>query len=90
MTPSPRSCTSEQRAEGAPSLPAAVVEDSSGLGLAVVDTATGKIRVGDSETPLHEVSGTYAAGAISAVDGYKVLTLADILKPEVQQKVSAI
>ena len=81
---------SEQRAEGAPSLPAAVVEDSNGLGLAVVDTATGAIRVGDSETPLHEVSGTYAAGVISAVDGYKVLTLAEILKPEVQQKVSAI
>ena len=81
---------SEQRAEGAPSLPAAVVEDSSGLGLAVVDKETGAIRVGDSDTPLHEVSGTYAAGMISAVDGYKVLTLADILKPEVQQKVSAI
>ncbi len=56
----------------------------------MVDTATGKIRVGDSDTPLHEVSGTYAAGMLSAVDGYKVLTLADILKPEVQQKVSAI
>ena len=82
---------SEQRAEGAPSLPAAVVEDSSGLGLAVVDdTTTGAIRVGDSKTPLHEVSGTYAAGMISAVDGYKVLTLADILKPEMQKKVSAI
>lgn len=82
---------SEKRAEGAPSLPAAVVEDSSGLGLAVVeDTKTGAIRVGDSDTPLHEVSGTYAAGMISAVDGYKVLTLADILKPEMQKKVSAI
>lgn len=82
---------SEQRAEGAPSLPAAVVEDSSGLGLAVVDdTTTGAIRVGDSKTPLREVSGTYAAGMISAVDGYKVLTLADILKPEMQKKVSAI
>lgn len=82
---------SEQRAEGAPSLPAAVVEDSSGLGLAVVDDiTTGAIRVGDSKTPLHEVSGTYAAGMISAVDGYKVLTLADILKPEMQKKVSAI
>lgn len=82
---------SEQRAEGARSLPAAVVEDSSGLGLAVVEDAkTGAIRVGDSKTPLHEVSGTYAAGVISAVDGYKVLTLADILKPEMQKKVSAI
>ena len=81
---------SEQRAEGAPSLPAAVVEDSSGLGLAVVDTATGKISVGDSDTPLHEVSGTYAAGMVSAVDGYKVLTIAEILKPEMQKKVSAI
>ncbi len=29
---------------------------------------------------------TYAAGMISAVDGYKVLTLADILKPEMQRR----
>ena len=75
---------SEQRVEGAPSLPAAVVEDSSGLGLAVVDTATGKISVGDSDTPLHEVSGTYAAGMVSAVDGYKVLTLNEVLQRQTE------
>lgn len=67
---------SEQHAEGASSLPTAVVKDSNSLRLAVVDTTAGVIRMGDSETPLHEMSGTYAAGAISAVDGYKILTIA--------------
>jgi len=73
-----------KRAPGARNVPAAIVEDSSGLGLAIVDTETGGIQVGDSDTPFHEAKGTMSAGAITEVDGYKVLTLNEVLQRQTE------
>ena len=74
----------EQRAPGAENLPAAIVEDSSGLGLAIADSSTGAVKVGNSETPLHEVNGTVSAGMITAVDGYTVLKLNEVLQRQTE------
>ena len=74
----------EQRAPGAVNLPAAIVEDGSGLGLAIADSSTGAVKVGNSETPLHEVNGTVSAGMITAVDGYTVLKLNDVLQRQTE------
>ena len=76
--------SAEQRAPGAVNLPAAIVEDGSGLGLAIVDAETGGIKVGNSEKPFHEVGGTQSAGMITAVDGYKVLKINDVLKRQTE------
>jgi len=80
--------SAEQRAPGAANVPAAVVEDSSGLSLAIVDTATGTVKVGNSEEPFREVKGTFSGGKITEVEGYNVLSIGDVLKN--QDKVAAL
>ena len=56
----------------------------SGLGLAIVDAETGAVKVGNSETPFHEAKGTVSAGMITAVDGYTVLKVNDVLKRQTE------
>ena len=80
----------EQRAPGAETMTAAVVEDASGYGLAIADCATDVVQVGTEDTPMHDVQGKCAAGMITEVAGYKVLTIADILKPDVQAEVAKL
>ena len=78
--------SAEQRVPGAENLPAAIVEDGSGLGLAIADSSTGaiKVKVGNSETPLHEVDGTVSAGMITTVNGYTVLKINDVLQRQTE------
>jgi len=80
----------EERAPGAKTMPAAVVEDASGYGLAIADCETDAVQVGTEHTPMHDVQGKCAAGMITEVAGYKVLTIADILKPDVQTEVAKL
>lgn len=70
---------SEQRAPGAVNVPAAIVQEGSGLGLVVADLATGTLKEGNADTPLREVKGTVSGGMISEVDGYTILKLNEIL-----------
>ena len=74
----------EKRAPGARNVPAAVLDGNSKMALAIVDPATGGIQVGDSDTPFHEAKGTVSAGAITEVDGYKVLTLNEVLQRQTE------
>ena len=80
----------EERAPGVETVPAAVVEDASGYGLAIADCTTDAVQVGTEDTPMHDVQGKCAAGMITEVSGYKVLTIADILKPDVQTEVTKL
>ena len=69
---------SEQRVPGASNTAAAVVEDGAGLGLVVQNPATGTFQIGNADTPLRDVDAQIS-GATIKVDGYKVLTVADLL-----------
>ena len=71
-------------------VPVAIVKGDSGLGLAIVDPETGVIQVGDKDTPMHEVSGTYAAGMLSMVDGYTVLTITDLVQGNMQTEATTL
>ena len=74
----------EQRVPGAENLPAAIVEDSSGLGLAISDCETDVVQVGTEDTPMHDVQGKCAAGMITEVSGYTVLKLNDVLQRQTE------
>jgi ABC-type sugar transport systems, permease components len=69
----------EQRAEGAPTVPTAVVENGDKLQLVVRDAKTGKLMIGDAKTKLKDVDGQSTATAITSVKGHKILTFDQIV-----------
>lgn len=77
----------ERRVPGSPELPAAVVSHDGVYGLAIV--RDGQVEVGDAATPMAPVSGATATGTkITAVPGWRVLTLAELLG--IQDQISSL
>ncbi len=70
----------ERRVDGAPTIDMAVVEDSGELGLALVDPTSGELLVGTADEPLKPANGQVDGTTITAVDGWTILTFADLVQ----------
>lgn len=71
----------EQRAEGTPTYPLAVVETDGTLGLAILDD--GVVLVGDAESPFEAVEGATVDGdRITEIPGRGILSTAQILSQQ--------
>lgn len=76
----------ERRVEGLPDVKTAVIEDLSGLHLAVVDPETGKLMVGDADSPLSPAEGTVGATGITEVNGSAPLSFAELVQRQEELK----
>ncbi|OFJ62663.1 maltose ABC transporter permease [Actinomyces sp. HMSC075B09] len=65
-----------KRVEGSPEYPLAIVEQGNELGFAVFDGTD--VKVGSAEQPLEKVGAKVSNGRITEVDGWKVLSIAEL------------
>lgn len=65
-----------KRVEGSPEYPLAIVEQGNELGFAVFDGT--EVKVGSAEQPLKKVGAKVSNGRITEVDGWKVLSIAEL------------
>ena len=65
-----------KRVEGSPAYPLTIVEQGGQLGFAVIDG--NQVKVGSPDQPLEEVNATVDGMRITEVDGWNVLTVAEL------------